>query len=269
MQAQPVNAPPVALTIAGSDSGGGAGIQADLATFRAFGVHGASAIAAVTAQNTLGVSGIHTVPPEFVGDQIRTVCRDLPVAAAKTGMLAGRVTVDAVAQALGECQVTSLVVDPVLASTTGTPLLARQARDALLRHLIPRALVVTPNLDEAEWLLDMEVRTLEQMQAAAHALHARGPAWVLVKGGHLPGRAVDVLFDGAAATHFEVERIETPHVHGTGCVLSAAITALLARGEAVPEAVAQAKAHVTEAIRHAVALGAGAGWVDAGWNLRR
>ncbi|HEU5002262.1 MAG TPA: bifunctional hydroxymethylpyrimidine kinase/phosphomethylpyrimidine kinase [Actinomycetota bacterium] len=260
--------PHVALAIAGSDSGGGAGIHADLATFRAFGVHGASAITAVTAQNTRGVSGIHAVPPEFVAEQIRTVCRDLPVAAAKTGMLAGPATVDAVAGALEECGVSSLVVDPVRVSTTGTPLLAHEARETLLRRLIPQALVVTPNLAEAEWLVDAPVRTVDEMRAAAQALHARGPGWVLIKGGHLPGRALDVLFGGSGFTDFEVDRIDTPHLHGTGCVLSAALAALLARGVPVPEAVAGAKAHVTGAIRHAVGLGRGAGWVNPAWNLR-
>lgn len=260
--------PPVALTIAGSDSGGGAGIHADLATFRAFGVHGASALTAVTAQNTRGVSGIHTVPPEFVAQQIHTVCHDLPVAAAKTGMLAGPATVEAVADAVAGAGLGRLVVDPIRAATTGTPLLAHQAREALLARLIPLAAVVTPNLDEAEWLLEARVRTVEEMRAAAAALHALGPAWVLVKGGHLAGPAVDVLFDGSTFTELEAERIASPHVHGTGCVLSAAITALLAGGTPVPEAVGRAKLHVSEAIRHAVELGEGGGWVDAAWNLR-
>lgn len=259
--------PPVALTVAGSDSGGGAGIHADLATFRAFGVHGASALTAVTAQNTRGVAGTHTIPPEFVAQQIRVVCDDLPVAAAKTGMLAGPATVEAVAGAVAAARVARLVVDPILASTTGTPLLAHAGREALLARLIPLAEVVTPNLDEAEWLLETRVRTVDDMRAAAAALHALGPAWVLIKGGHLAGRAVDVLFDGSTFSELEAERIPSPHVHGTGCVLSAAITALLAAGTPVPEAVARAKRHVTEAIRHAVGLGEGGGWVDAAWNL--
>lgn len=261
-------APPVALTIAGSDSGGGAGIQADLACFVALGVYGASALTAVTAQNTRGISGIHVVPPAFVAEQIRQVCGDLAVGAAKTGMLAGPDTVTAVAGAVAECRIRRLVVDPVLASTSGTTLLPSRGAAALLAELLPLALVVTPNLPEAEALLGRRVRDTPGMREAARALHARGPAWVLVKGGHLPGRAVDVLFDGDRFVELDGERIDTPHTHGTGCLLSAALTAHLALGRGVLEAATLAKEHVAGAIRHARVVGGGPGSADPAWNIR-
>jgi hydroxymethylpyrimidine/phosphomethylpyrimidine kinase len=259
--------PPVALTIAGSDSGGGAGIQADLACFLALGVQGASAVTAVTSQNSRGISGVHEIPPDFVAEQIRHVAEDLDVAAAKTGMLASAATIRAVAAAVTACGLRRLVVDPVLVATSGTRLLAPDATKALTAELLAVALVVTPNLDEAEGLLDTTVRDLAQMREAAQRLHSKGPGWVLVKGGHLEGRAIDVLYDGTSFQEFDAERIAGPSVHGTGCVLSAAIAAHLALGAPVPEAVRMAKDHVTGAIRHARTIGAGR-FADPAWNLQ-
>ena len=265
---QTLTTPPVALTIAGSDSGGGAGIQADLACFVALGVHGTSAVTALTAQNTRGISGIQRVEPAFVAEQIRQVCGDFAPAAAKTGMLAGPETIEAVAAAVADCGILNLVVDPVLVSTSGTPMLEPGGLAAMAGSLLPLARIVTPNLAEAGALLGAEVCTLAQMWEAAAAVHELGPAWVLVKGGHLTGPATDVLFDGRSITELEGERIDTPHAHGTGCVLSAAITAYLSRGFPVPEAVGLAKAHVTGALRHGRKVGAGGGCVDPAWNLR-
>jgi len=261
---------PAALTIAGSDSGGGAGIQADLACFLALGVHGTSALTALTAQNTLAISGVHQVPPAFVGEQIRQVAADFDIAAVKSGMLASAATVRAVAAAVTASHLRHLVVDPVLIATSGTRLLAHEAEQALTAALFPRALVVTPNLDEAEALAGGTVRDLAGMREAARRLHGRegGPAWVLVKGGHLEGRPVDVLFDGASFYEFGGERIDSPYLHGTGCILSAAITAHLARGASIPDAVGLAKEHVAGAIRHGRDVGA-RGCADPAWNLQR
>jgi hydroxymethylpyrimidine/phosphomethylpyrimidine kinase len=262
---------PAALTIAGSDSGGGAGIQADLACFFALGVHGASAVTALTSQNTRGISGVHEVAAAFVGEQIRHVCADLDVAAAKTGMLASAATIREVASAVTSCGLRNLVIDPVLVSTSGTRLLAHGAEAALVADLFPLALVVTPNLGEAAALAGQEVRNLGQMREAARTLHGLGPAWVLVKGGHLEGEPVDVLYDGTSFLEFGGERIGSvgePPVHGTGCVLSAAITAHLTRGASVPDAVRMARDHVTGAIRHARHVGAGS-FVEPAWNLQR
>jgi hydroxymethylpyrimidine/phosphomethylpyrimidine kinase len=267
--------PLVALTIAGSDPSGGAGVQADLACFLALGVHGASALTALTAQSARGISGVHEVPPDFVGEQIRRVCGDLDVGAAKTGMLAGAETVAAVARAVAGCGLRNLVVDPVMVSSGGTRLLAPEAVAVLLAELFPLALIVTPNLAEAEALTGAEVRDRAGMRAAARALHARGPRWVLVTGGHLVGPAVDVLFDGESFIELEAERIAGPaerpdlqDLHGTGCVLSAAIAAHLARGASVPDAVAAAKAHATGAIAHGLDFGAAGACVDPAWSLR-
>jgi hydroxymethylpyrimidine/phosphomethylpyrimidine kinase len=263
--------PPVALTIAGSDSGGGAGIQADLACFLALGVHGTSAVTAVTSQNTQGISGVQEVAAAFVGEQIRHVCADAHVAAAKTGMLASAATIREVASAVTSCGLRQLVVDPVLASTSGTRLLGLDAEAALAAELFPLALVVTPNLDEAAALAGHEVRDLGEMREAARVLHRLGPAWVLVKGGHLEANPVDVLYDGTSFLEFDGDRVGIPGeppVHGTGCVLSAAITAHLAMGASVPDAVRMAKDHVAGAIRHARHIGAGL-CAEPAWNLQR
>jgi hydroxymethylpyrimidine/phosphomethylpyrimidine kinase len=261
---------PRALTIAGSDSGGGAGIQADLKTFSALGVFGMTAITAVTVQNTKGVSGFEELSPTTVAEQIRAVTGDIGVDAAKTGMLASAAIVEAVAEAAAETRLPLIVVDPVFVSKHGHPLLADDAVDALRRLLLPLATLVTPNLPEAAGLAGFEVRTLDDMRRAGAAILALGPRAVLVKGGHLEGdRATDLFADGAGEEWIDAERIDTPHTHGTGCTLSAAIAAYLARGSSLPEAVREGKAFVTEAIRHALPLGDGIGPVDQLWSIDR
>ena len=259
---------PKALTIAGSDSGGGAGIQADLKTFMALGVHGMSAITALTAQNTRGVSGVYEVPPEFVREQIKQVVTDIGVGAAKTGMLATGEIVAVVAEAAVEFGIEKLVVDPVFISKNRDVLLAEDAVDALTNKLFPVALVVTPNLYEASSLIGEGVDDLEGMRRAARSLHEMGPKYILVKGGHLEGDAVDLLYDGDAFVELSAQRIDSPHTHGTGCTLSAAIAAYLARGVDVVDAIRQAKDFVTEAIRHGLAIGGGHGPTNPGWRIR-
>ena len=259
---------PRALTIAGSDSGGGAGIQADLKTFSALGVFGMTAITAVTVQNTKGVSGFEELSPTTVAEQIRAVAGDIGVDAAKTGMLASAAIVEAVAETAAETGLPLIVVDPVFVSKHGHPLLADDAVDALRRLLLPLATLVTPNLPEAAGLAGFEVRTLDDMKRAGAAILALGPRAVLVKGGHLEGdRATDLFVDGSDEEWIEAERIDTPHTHGTGCTLSAAIAAHLARGISLPVAVHGGKAFVTEAIRHALPLGDGIGPVDQLWSI--
>jgi len=254
---------PRALTIAGSDSGGGAGIQADLKTFGALGVFGTSAITAVTVQNTKGVSGYEEVSAETVGAQIRAVVTDIGVDAAKTGMLASAAIVEAVADVVRETGIATLVVDPVFVSKHGHPLLHEDAVSVLRDRIVPLAAVVTPNLPEASGLAGFDVRTRQDMKRAAEAIVELGARSVLVKGGHLEeARASDLFFDGDCMEWLEAERIDTPHTHGTGCVLSAAITAHLARGVDPLEAVSRGKEFVTEAIRGALALGRGIGPVN-------
>jgi hydroxymethylpyrimidine/phosphomethylpyrimidine kinase len=258
-----------ALSIAGSDSGGGAGIQADLKTFQALGVWGMSAITAVTVQNTKGVSGYEELSPETVGDQIRAVVTDIGVDAAKTGMLASAPIIEAVADAVAETRVPNLVVDPVFVSKHGHSLLREDAVDALRSRILPLAMVVTPNLPEAAGLARLEVRTEEDMARAGRAILDLGPTAVLVKGGHLEGdRVTDVLVTAAGAEPLSGERIDTPHTHGTGCVLSAAIAAYLARGEELGQAVRLGKRFVSGAIRAALEIGQGIGPVDPSWDLR-
>lgn len=252
----------VVLSVAGSDSGGGAGIQADLATLQALGLHGTCAITALTAQNTLGISGVHPVPPAFVGEQIRQVWADMAVSATKTGMLHSPETVQVVAQALAAAGVANLVVDPVLVATSGSRLLAPAGERALLECLFPLATVITPNLAEAAVLTGREVADLPGMREAARALHDAGPAWVLLTGGHLEGAPVDLLFDGSVFTELSGPRVDTPHAHGTGCVLSAALAGLLALGAPVPDAAAAAKELVATGLRHARRIGHGPGCVD-------
>lgn len=248
---------PRALTIAGSDSGGGAGIQADLKTFSAFRVFGMSVLTAVTAQNSVGIQGVESLPPEFVAKQLESVLSDFGADAVKTGMLFTAPVVGAVAAALNTYRVETLVVDPVMTSDSGDPLLRPDAREALIRELFPLALLVTPNLDEASELAGFPVTSREEMEEAARAIHRLGPRHVLVKGGHLKGEAVDLLFDGRTVTPFVARRIEFVNSHGTGCALSAAIAAGLAKGVALPQAVAGAKAYVTAAIRESFAAGRG------------
>jgi hydroxymethylpyrimidine/phosphomethylpyrimidine kinase len=262
---------PRALSVAGSDSGGGAGIQADLKTFSALGVYGMTAITAVTVQNTKGVSGYEPLSPTTVGDQIRAVVTDIGVDAAKTGMLASAQIVEAAADALEETGVPNLVVEPVFVSKHGHALLEEDAVRALRERIVPLATVVTPNLPEATGLAGFEVSTRDLMEDAAETILAMGPRSVLVKGGHLEDtlRADDLLFDGDRMTWLDGERIDTPHTHGTGCTLSSAIAAHLARGAALVDAVRAGKAFVTESIRHAIPIGAGIGPVDQLWSVPR
>ncbi len=258
----------VALTIAGSDSGGGAGIQADLKTFAAHGLHGASAITAVTAQNSVAVNDFVALDPRMVVAQIEAVCADMPVAAAKTGMLATVEIIGAVAEAVARLKVPNLVVDPVMVAKSGDALLAAGAERAYIERLMPLASLITPNLPEAAALLGHPVRTLEEMRLAARELVGRGARAVVVKGGHLDGPPVDVLYDGAELDELRAERVPTANTHGTGCTFSAAIAARLAWGVPLREAVRGAKEYLTEAIRRSYSVGRGHGPVDHLYPLR-
>ena len=265
--ARPVTMP-VAMTIAGSDSGGGAGIQGDLKVFFALGCHGTSAITALTAQNTVAVTGIHAVPEDFVVQQIEAVASDIEVDAAKTGMLASSSIVEAVAKALEANGLENLVVDPVFVSKHRDKLLADDAVDALKARLFPLATVITPNLYEAGGLVGREIETLDEMKRAAEDLHGLGPRAVLVKGGHLPGeRAIDVLYDGDEMIEIDGPRYDTDDTHGTGCAISAAITARLAHGDDLRDAVAFAKDFIGGAIERSLRIGKGYGPVNPGWRL--
>ncbi len=250
---------PRALTIAGSDSGGGAGIQADLKTFSAYRVFGMSVITAITAQNSVGVQGVENLPPEFVAKQLESVLSDFGADAAKCGMLSTAGIIRAVSAKLKEHRVERLVVDPVMIAKSGDPLLEPAAREALIAEMLPLALVVTPNLHEASALAEMPVATREDMEEAARRIAKLGPRHVLVKGGHLEGEAVDILFDGLEVTTFTAPRIDSANTHGTGCTFSAAIAAGLALGRPLPAAVRDAKAYVTRAIREGFVLGRGVG----------
>jgi hydroxymethylpyrimidine/phosphomethylpyrimidine kinase len=263
----------IALTIAGSDSSGGAGIQADLKTFSAFSVYGASVLTALTAQNTRGVTAVEPVAPAFVLAQIDAVLSDLDVGAVKTGMLANAAIVEAVAARLRRDSRQPLVVDPVMVATSGDVLLEPNAIDAIKRNLIPLAVVITPNLPEAARLLDTEVAASEAAAARqAQALLGLGCGAVLIKGGHgSGGEAVDYLCDASGIRRFVQPRIDTPHTHGTGCTLSAAIAALLARGLSLSEAVGRAKAFVWHALQAGrdLGVGRGNGPVDHLYAIRR
>lgn len=250
---------PKALTIAGSDSGGGAGIQADLKTFSAFRVFGMSAITAVTAQNSLGVQGVENLPPAFVARQLRSVLEDFGADAAKCGMLSTAPIIEAVAAELAGQRIEKLVVDPVMVAKSGDQLLQPEARAALADRILPLALLVTPNLPEAEVLAGIRVAEPEDMEEAARRIHLMGPRYVLVKGGHLKGDATDLLWNGRDFTRFSTPRIDSQNTHGTGCTFSAAITAGLARGQALGDAIRSAKAYVTRAIREGFQAGRGVG----------
>lgn len=260
-----------ALTIAGSDSGGGAGIQADLKTFSALGVFGMTAITAVTVQNTRGVESFEAISPATVQAQIRAVATDIGVDAAKTGMLASAEIAMAVAGAIHEAEIKNLVVDPVFVSKHGHLLLAEDAVGVLRSHLLPLATLVTPNLPEAAGLAGIAVGSREEMRRAAEAILGLGAGAVLVKGGHLQGdrEAADLFANSDREEWIVAERIDTPNTHGTGCTLSAAITARLAMGDGLQDAVRAGKAFVTEAIRHALAIGEGIGPVDQLWSAPR
>jgi hydroxymethylpyrimidine/phosphomethylpyrimidine kinase len=259
---------PRALTIAGSDSSAGAGIQADLKTFAALGVYGLSALTAITAQNTLGVRMAEDLAPELVEAQIDAVLEDIGADAAKTGMLSSPLIIEAVAGRVRTWGL-RLVVDPVMRAKSGDPLLRPEAVATLRAQLLPLAEVVTPNLPEAEALTGRRIETLDDMRAAASALFALLPRPVVVKGGHRTTEPVAIYFDGKLFLELRAERLQTPHTHGTGCTFSAAITALLARGMPVEEAMAGAKRYITGAIRHAPGLGHGHGPVGHFWQWER
>jgi hydroxymethylpyrimidine/phosphomethylpyrimidine kinase len=255
--------PKTVLTVAGSDSGGGAGIQADLKTIACLGGFGMSVITALTAQNTLGIQDILEVSPEFVKRQFASVASDIGIDAAKTGMLVNSGIIEAVADSLRKYRVEKLVVDPAMAAKGGALLLQPQAKDALIEKLIPLALVVTPNIPEAEVLSGIQIASFDGMREAARIIHGLGARNVLVKGGHLPeadvAHARDILYDGKEFYEFSAERIDTKDTHGTGCTYSAAIAAGLALGKTVPVAVEEAKKYITETIRFSYRIGGGHG----------
>ncbi|KUI07045.1 hydroxymethylpyrimidine/phosphomethylpyrimidine kinase [Mycolicibacterium acapulense] len=270
--APPGTTPVRVMTIAGSDSGGGAGIQADMRTFALLGVHSLVAVTAVTIQNSMGVKGFHEIPLDVIAGQIEAVASDIGVQAAKTGMLASSEIIGTVAEAWraqGMAGSVPLVVDPVCASMHGDPLLHPSALDSLRTQLFPLATLVTPNLDEVRLLTDIEVIDPSSQREAARALYALGPQWALVKGGHLRASAhsPDLLFDGTEFHEFDATRIDTGHDHGAGDTLAAAIASALAHGYSVPEAVGFGKRWVTECLRAAYPLGHGHGPVSALFRL--
>lgn len=255
-----------ALTIAGSDSGGGAGIQADLKTFQELGVFGMSAITVITAQNTLGVQGVYPLTLEAIEAQIDSVLSDIGAEAVKTGMLYSSEIISLVAGKLQEYQVSNLVVDPVMFAKGGTPLLRKEAMNALKKELLPLATVITPNLPEACEIIGIDaIQSQSDMMEAVRRLHAFGPRYVLLKGGHMEGReAVDILYDGTGTMMFRSPRIATKNTHGTGCTLASAITAGLAKGQSIRDAVQTAKDFITAAIAHSLDIGEGIGPTNHG-----
>jgi hydroxymethylpyrimidine/phosphomethylpyrimidine kinase len=268
----PGHTPLRVLTIAGSDSGGGAGLQADMRTCALLGVHALVAVTAVTVQNSVGVRGFHKVPEATIAAQIEVVASDIGVQAAKTGMLASSEIIDTIARAWREqglAGAVPLVVDPVCASMHGDPLLHPSALDSFRTELFPLATLITPNLDEVRLLVDIDVEDAESQRDAARALHALGPQWVLVKGGHLRSspHSPDLLFDGTNFHEFDSPRVDTGNDHGAGDTLSAAIACALAHGYSMPEAVAFGKRWVTECLRAAYPLGRGHGPVSALFRL--
>jgi hydroxymethylpyrimidine/phosphomethylpyrimidine kinase len=260
-----------ALTIAGSDSSGGAGIQADLKTFQALGVYGMSAITAVTVQNTREVAAIQEIDPQIVGAQIRCLFDDIPIAAVKIGMVSSVELIGAVAQALSAVSLPPVVLDPVMISKSGYALLKADARRSLVEQLFPLAEVVTPNIHEAQALVGSTIGSVDEMKAAAAGIRQLGAAKVVVKGGHLgaDADAVDILFDGNRFRELSSPRVETPNTHGTGCTFSSAIAAYLALGHPFFDAVTLAKTYITGAIANALALGGGHGPTHHFFDLYR
>jgi hydroxymethylpyrimidine/phosphomethylpyrimidine kinase len=248
-----------ALTIAGSDSGGGAGIQADLKTFSAHGVYGMSVITAITAQNTQGVFGVQDITPEMIGKQIDAIFDDLPVNAVKIGMVSIVETILVIAERLKKYQPQNIVLDPVMISKSGYDLLQPDAQNTLIRELIPLATIVTPNIPEAEHITNSKIATYEEMKVAAKRIVDMGAKYALIKGGHLETDPVDILFDGNEFFHFESKRIQTKNTHGTGCTLSSSIAANLANGISIELAIEKSKAYITTAIEHALDIGKGHG----------
>jgi len=245
------------LTIAGSDSCGGAGIQADLKTIMALGGLGMSVITALTAQNTFGIQDIYEIAPEFVEKQFESVMTDMGVDAAKTGMLANTRILKTVASMIRKYGIEKVVVDPVMAAKGGEALVRGEAREALIRELIPLAFVVTPNIPEAEVLTEMQITSTSDMKKAAKVIYGFGAKNVVIKGGHLTGDAVDILYDGKKFRRYSSEKIDKKETHGTGCTFSAAIATLLAKGESVSEAVGKAKIYITQAIKSSYGIGSG------------
>lgn len=257
---------PRALTIAGSDSGGGAGIQADLKTFTVLGVYGMSAITSITVQNTLGVFQVVDMPPHVVYEQIKVVVEDIGVDACKTGMLSNEGIIQAVAKAIKELRLQNLVVDPVMRAKSGDPLLKESARQVLIKELVPLATVVTPNIPEAEELCGFEIKSLEDMERACKRIYSYGCSSVVVKGGHAEGqKVVDVFYDGQSFEYLEGQRVNTKNTHGTGCTFSSAICAYLAKGYSLKEAIKEAKVYVQKAIENALPLGKGHGPLNHMW----
>jgi hydroxymethylpyrimidine/phosphomethylpyrimidine kinase len=251
----------IALTIAGSDPSGGAGVQADLKTFHQFGVYGEAVIALLTVQNTVRVNRVEVMPAALVAEQIAAVLEDIPPAAAKTGALGNEEVILAVAQAAADFAF-PLIVDPVMISKHGAPLMTAGAREVLVTRLLPLSYLITPNIPEAEAISGVSIRTSDDLRQAALRMRSLGARNVLIKGGHATGAAADLLCEGGEFIEFASERIETRHTHGTGCTYSAAITAELAKGAALRIAIERAKAYVTEAIRTNPGLGRGAGPVN-------
>lgn len=245
------------LTIAGSDSCGGAGIQADLKTIMALGGFGMSVITALTAQNTLGIQDVYEIPPEFVEKQFESVMTDVGIDAAKTGMLTNTSILKAVARMIRKYGIEKVVVDPVMAAKGGEALIRGEAREALMGELLPLALVVTPNIPEAEVLSEIKIISISDMKRAAKVIHRFGAKNVIVKGGHLTGDAVDVLYNGRSFRQFSSERIDNKETHGTGCTFSAAIATLLAKGQSISRATEGAKAYITKAIKASYRNGKG------------
>ena len=253
---------PIAMTIAGSDSGAGAGVQADLKTFAALGVYGASVITAITAQNTMQVTAVHEVPVEIISAQIQAVLSDMGADAVKTGMLSSSSIIGTVVDQLQSSGVERLVVDPVMVAKSGDSLLRSDAVDALTGRLLPLATVVTPNIPEAEVLTGMSIKTRDEARRAAETIHRMGPKVVVVKGGHLDGPPIDLFYDGEGFRELHAPRIDTKNTHGTGCTFASAIAAGLAKGLDPWDAVVQAKTFITEAIQHAYPVGQGHGPVN-------
>lgn len=247
------------LTIAGSDSCGGAGIQADLKTFSALGTYGMSVITAVTAQNTQGVVAIREMDAEMVKEQIQCLLEDIPIDGIKIGMVSSIEIIHTIADILEKAAIHTLVVDPVMISKSGANLLRPESQEALIQRFFPLALIVTPNLHEAEAIIGEKIETLGQMECAAEKIHGMGAKHVLVKGGHLMGDAIDVYFDGIDFRHLPGKRIETKNTHGTGCTFSSAIAAYVAKGNTVAQALVLAKEYIQGAIEHSFALGKGVG----------
>jgi len=259
----------LALTIAGSDSSGGAGIQADLKVFADLGVYGLSVVTAVTAQNSLGVQKINKVPQRIVAAQIDSVVRDMGVDACKIGMLFSEEIVSRVAERIVRREIPNVVLDPVIFAKDGSRLLLARAVQRMRQELIPKCLIVTPNLVEADELAKIQVTDLDSVKEAAKRIHDFGPNYVLIKGGHLDGEPVDMLYDGSQFVEYRSERVEGPTMHGTGCVFSAAITARLARGDSVQDSIKFAKDYIVASIKKSVKLGKGQMWYFTGGDKER